>query len=130
MPTWNELREFARTNFTLDPNDEDDWFSLIVAFDDERTQQIVVSHYEAYDREWVGFRTSVCKGSEMSAEVALRHNGRLALGALVMDSEGDYMLSYQAPLATLDPGEFALPLEVLPSLADELEKAHTAKDDY
>ncbi|WP_127501974.1 YbjN domain-containing protein [Actinoplanes solisilvae] len=130
MPTWNELREFARTRYELEPTDGDDWFSLVLPTGDDRSQRILVNRYEAYDREWVAYRSFVCKESEMSPRVALRHNADLALGALALDEDGDYMLTYQAPLATLDQDEFTLPLEVLPAIADQFEKAHTALDDY
>lgn len=130
MPTWKELREFARTRYTLERTDGDDWFSLIMSIGDDRTQRITVNHYEAYDREWIVYRSFVCKQSEMSPEAALRHNADLALGAFALDEDGDYLLTYQAPLATLDQEEFTVLLDVLPAVADQFEKAHTARDDY
>ncbi|WP_433532894.1 hypothetical protein ACQPYA_13335 [Micromonospora sp. CA-263727] len=129
MPTWYELREHARTQYKLD-DIEDDWFSLLWSYRSERTQKIVVSRYEAFDQEWIEFRSFVCKEEELSPRVALRKNFDSTLGLLALDEEGDYALIHHALLATLDPNEFALPLRMLASLADELEDQLTARDDF
>lgn len=129
MPTWHELREHARTKYQLNKV-EDDWFSLVWAYEAERSQQIVVRRYEAFGQEWIEFRSYVCKGDEMSPKAALRKNSDLDLGALALDSDGDYALVHRAPIATLDPDEFALPLQVLATVADELEKEFSAGDDF
>jgi len=129
MPTWPELREHARTKFQLS-KDEQDWFSLVWSYDSGRTQQIVVSHYECFDQEWIEFRSYVCKEAEMTPRVALRKNSELSLGALALDAEGDYVLIHKAALASLDPDEFALPLQFLAATADEWEQQHAARDDF
>jgi len=129
MPTWHELREHARTAYTLN-QDEEAWFSLLWTFDSGRSQQVVVSHYQSFDQDWIEFRSYVCKEAEMTPRVALRKNAELALGALALDEDGDYVLSHKAALASLDPDEFALPLRVLARTADELESQHAARDDF
>jgi len=129
MPTWHELRQHARTAYTLSV-DEETWFSLVWSLDTERTQQIVVSHYEAMDRDWIEFRSYVCKEAEMTPRVALRKNEGLGLGALALDEDGDYVLIHRAALASLDPDEFVLPLRLIAQTADELEIQQTARDDF
>jgi hypothetical protein len=130
MPSWHELREHARTQYQVDKM-EDDWFSVLWSLDAEgRTQRIVVSRYEAYEQEWVEFRSFVCAGSEMSPRVALRWNDGLDIGALALDSDGDYALIHRAAIATLDQQEFALPLQAIAVVADEFENEYTAKDAY
>ncbi|GAA2706578.1 MULTISPECIES: hypothetical protein [Actinoplanes] len=129
MPTWHELREHARTQYTLEKI-EDEWFSVIWAQETGRSQRIVVSRYEAYGQEWVEFRSFVCAEAEMSPRVALRKNADLNMGALALDSDGDYLLVHRAAIATLDQQEFALPLQIVATIADQLEREFTAKDDY
>lgn len=129
MPSWHELREHARTQYTVDRL-EDDWFSVQWSFDDERTQRVVVSRYEAWEQEWVEFRSFICAESEMDPRVALRKNDSLNLGALALDDDGDYSLVHRAALATLDQAEFALPLQAIASIADRFENEHAAKDQY
>ncbi|MEV0128456.1 hypothetical protein AB0H83_08315 [Dactylosporangium sp. NPDC050688] len=129
MPTWYELREHARTQYKLEDLEED-WFSLLWTYESERTQKIMVSCYEAFDQQWVEFRSFVCKGEELKPRVALRKNDELSLGALALDDEGDYALIHHALLASLDPDEFALPLRVIAETADELEHQLSARDDF
>jgi hypothetical protein len=129
VPTWYELREHARTQYKLDDL-EDEWFSLIWSYDSERTQRILISRYESFGKEWIEFRSFVCKEEELSPRVALRKNDECTLGALALDGDGDYALIHHALLATLDPDEFALPLRMIASLADDLEHQLTARDDF
>jgi hypothetical protein len=129
MPTWHELQEHARSKYTLS-KDEDTWFNLLWSYQEGRSQMITVSRFECLDQEWIELRTFVCKEPEMAPRVALRKNEGFPLGALALDSDGDYLLIHKARLADLDAEEFELPLTMLASVADELEKQYTAKDDY
>ena len=129
MPTWGEVQEYARSKYVLS-KDEEQWFSLIWRYEGDRTQQIFVKRFSAYNQDWVEFRSFVCAGTELSPQVALRKNETFLVGALALDTDGDYCMIHNAPLATLDPEEFDLPLSVLASVADDLEKEHTIKDDY
>lgn len=129
MPTWGELKEYARSKYTLN-NDDEEGFSIVFKFDDDRTQLIGVHHYTAFDKDWIEFRTYVCKEAEMSPKVALKKNDDFALGGLALDEDGDYCLLYQAQLDTLDPDEFELPLNVLAHIADDLEEQFSAGDDH
>jgi hypothetical protein len=129
MPTWPELREHARSKYQLS-KDEEDWFCLLWSYDSGRSQQVVVHHYQCFDQDWIEFRSYVCKAEEMTPRGALRKNAELSLGALALDDDGDYVLIHRAALASLDPDEFALPLQVLATTADELEQQHAARDDF
>ncbi len=129
MPSWHELREHARTQYIVDRM-EDDWFSLQWSLNDDRTQRVVVSRYEAFDQEWVEFRSFICAEAELSPRVAVRKNDELNLGALALDADGDYSLVHRAALATLDQAEFALPVQAIASIADRFEVEHAAKDQY
>ena len=129
MPSWNELKEYARSKYVLD-DDTDEGFSLIFEFDNNRTQKIGISHFTAFDKDWIEFRSYVCKGTQMDKEVALRKNEDLAIGALALDDEGDYCLLYSVALDTMDPDEFEIPLHALAHVADELEAHYAASDDF
>lgn len=128
MPTWAELQEYARGKYLLD-DDEENWFSLVFNMDSGRTQKIRVRTFQAFDEAWIEFRSVVCKGSEMPAVVALRKNADFAIGALALDSDEDYVLVHNAPLATMDPAEFERPLHVIAGTADSLEKDYSAGND-
>jgi len=129
MPSWNELKEYARSKYVLD-DDADDGFSLIFEFDNDRTQKIGITHFTAFDKDWIEFRSYVCKEAQMDLKVALRKNEDFAIGALALDEDGDYCLLYSVPLDTMDPDEFELPLHVLAHIADDLEESYAASDDF
>lgn len=127
MPTWDELKEYARSKYKLS-NDEPDWFGVVFREDDGRTQKIIVRRFNAFSQEWIEFRTPICKQEEMAPVVALRKNGELAVGSLALVND-TYFLLHNAPLASLDIEEFELPLNVLATTADRLEKQYSAAND-
>ena len=128
MPNWAELQEYARGKYVLD-DDEPEFFSLVFRMDNGRTQKIRVRHFQAFDESWIEFRSVVCKGAEMPAKVALRKNCEFAIGALALDSDDDYVLIHNAPMATMDPNEFERPLHVIAGTADSLEKDYSEGND-
>ena len=127
MPTWTELQEFARSKYTL-ANDEESWFSVVFREENDRTQKIVVTRFTAFNKEWVEFRTAVCKEDEMAPVVALRKNAEMSIGFLAL-AKGMYWLLHNAALDTLDIVEFELPLEYLSTFADKLEQQYSAGND-
>ena len=129
MPSWPEIQEYARSKYNLN-HDTPGAFSLVFEFSNKRTQQISVHHFTAFDKDWVEFRSFICKEADMQPKVALRKNAGFAIGAIAMDDEGDYYVIYSLPLGTMDPEEFELPLHVLAHTADKLEQEFTAKDDF
>ncbi|WP_033337886.1 type III secretion system chaperone family protein [Catenuloplanes japonicus] len=129
MPTWHEIREHARSAYSLSGEDEDG-FALIWEYEGGRSQKISVRRFAFCEQDWVEFRSYVCKADEMSPRAALRKNAQFTVGALATDEDGDYFLVHQASLATLDPDEFGLPLRALATTADTLEKQHSERDDF
>ncbi len=129
MPTWNEIKDYARSKYKLMEDDER-YFSLVFGFSDGRSQKIFVRVFDAFDMQWVEFRSVVCNGDRMPAKVALKKNEEFACGALALDGDGDYVLIYNAPLPTMDPDEFELPLNVIARTADKLESEYSGDDDF
>ena len=129
MPTWNEIKDYARSKYKL-MEDEERYFSLVFGFSNDRSQKIFVRVFDAFDMQWVEFRSVVCHGDKMPAKVALKKNEEFACGALALDRDGDYVLIYNAPLPTMDPDEFELPLNVIARTADKLESEYSGDDDF
>lgn len=127
MPSWGELQEYAKSKYKLSV-DEEQRFALVFGYDDGRSQQIFVVRFDAFDREWIEFRTAVCREEEMSPKVALRKNAELAVGSLALE-EGMYLLLHNVGLKTMDLEEFEIPLHVLARTADNLEKQYASESD-
>jgi hypothetical protein len=129
MPTWAELREYARSKYKL-AKDEPDFFTLVFGFGDTRSQLILVRRFNAFDKEWIEFRSPICKEPALPHREALTKNLEFAVGAIGLEADGTYVLTYSLPLASMDPEEFELPLHVLAKTADTLEKSYAAADDF
>jgi hypothetical protein len=127
MPTWAEIQDYARSKYKLS-RDEDNSFALIWAYDNNRTQQIFVRRFEAFDEDFIEFRTPVCKEPEMSHTVALRKNAQFVVGALALE-DGHIFMMHNAPLRTMDIDEFEMPLHVLARTADKLEEEYSSGSD-
>jgi len=128
MPSWTDIQQYARSKYTL-AEDNEDIFSLVFRLPSERTQKIWVHKFEAFEEDWIEFRSVVCKFDELSPKIALRKNSSLVIGSLALDGDGDYVLLHNAPLATMDMDEFERPLHIIAHTADDLEKDYSEGDD-
>lgn len=128
MPTWGEIQQYARSKYTLQ-NDHEEHFSLVFGFDNDRTQLINVRHFNAFEKDWIEFRSCICKEAEMQYKVALKKNNDFVVGAIALDDDGEYYFIYSVCLESMDPEEFELPLHVIARTADKLESDYAASDD-
>jgi hypothetical protein len=129
VPTWNEIKDYARSKYRL-AEDEENWFSLVWSYDDGRSQKIWVRRFNAFDMDWLEFRSFVCKGDKIPPLVALKKNAGFACGHLALDNDGDYCFLYNAPLPTMDPDEFELPLHDIARTADQFESDYDGEDKF
>ncbi|MEM1416202.1 MAG: hypothetical protein AAGH15_14945 [Myxococcota bacterium] len=128
MPTWAEVQEYARSKYKL-AEDKENSFKLVFEYQNGRLQAVIVSRFEAMNREWCDFASAACRLDQMAAEVALRKNFQFAVGALCLDRD-IYVVRYSVQMATMDMEEFELPLHVVASTADKLEQEFAASDDF
>ena len=128
MPTWAEVQEYARSKYKL-AEDKENSFKLVFEYQNKRLQAVIVSRFEAMNREWCDFASACCKLSQMNPEVALRKNFQFAVGALCLDRD-IYVVRYSVQLATMDMEECELPLHVVASTADKLEKEVASEDQF
>lgn len=124
MSTWADLKSYARDKYRL-AIDEEQRFALVFAIPDGRTQQVVVTHFRALERDFIELRTPVCREEDLEAKAALRHNDTCSIGALALH-DGVYYLVHKALLRTLDNEEFELPLHAMALHADTIEARQTS----
>ncbi len=129
MPSWGDIQEYARLNYNVS-DDAAESFSIVMELEGERSQKVAIRHFEAVETEWIEFRSYVCKEADLAPRDALRRNADLPVGALALDENGDYFVSYAAAMATLDPEEFDIPLGLLVLLADALEEQLAGTDHH
>ncbi|MBI2895363.1 MAG: hypothetical protein HYY06_17545 [Deltaproteobacteria bacterium] len=130
MATWAEVQNHMRSTYTL-AADQPEWLSLDFQFENKRLQRIILSTFQALGKNWVSFRSRICRREQMDPEVAVRKTGNFAVGAIGLIGEGDnayYEMIYSTMLETLDPEELELPLHVICRTADEIEAEITHED--
>ena len=127
MPSWNEIRDYARQKYAL-AQEADSWFSVVFSYEDNRSQLIVVRLFSAYDREWIEFRSAVCREEDLEEREALTRNMDLPVGALGL-SEGMYYMTHAVCLEQLQHEEFDLPLQIIARTADELEEQYSPAEE-
>ncbi len=127
MPSWAEVQEYARSKYKL-AEDKDNSFKLVFEYQNKRLQAVIVSKFEAMNREWCDFASACAKADQINPEVALRKNFQFAVGALCLDRD-IYIVRYTVQMATMDMEEFELPLQVVASTADKLEAEFTGGGD-
>ncbi|HUB06622.1 MAG TPA: hypothetical protein VMB50_06460 [Myxococcales bacterium] len=134
MPTWQEIQQYARSKYKLD-DDDADFFSLVWAYDDNRSQKVIVRRFHAFDQDWLSIRSAVCDETKLDPKVALQRNGDFAVGALALVPQGEgkpllYIMSHTVPLKDMDLDEFELPLHVIANTADNLEQTYAGQDHF
>lgn len=127
MATWSEVQSFAREKFAL-ADDEPEYFKILLQFPDGRGQAVVVSTYDAMGQSWCDFSSAACTREHLDPEEALKENYRLAAGALCLD-EDVYVVRYCLRLEDLCVERFELPLHIVASAADTIEKRVTGGAD-
>ncbi len=128
MPSWSEVQNYARSKYELQEDNENS-FKIVFEWEDGRYQAVIVTRFEAMNREWCDFASAACKVDQMPAEVALKKNFVFAVGALALD-ENIYVVRYSVPLGTMDMEEFELPLHVVARTADKLEREFGGGDEF
>ena len=127
MPTWADVQEYARSKYKLAADDENS-FKLVFEYENDRLQAVIVSRFEAMGREWCDFASAACKLDQLSPEQALKKNFEFAVGALCLD-EDIYVVRYSVQLDTMDMEEFELPLHVVATTADKIEREFAGEAD-
>ena len=127
MAAWEDVRRFLEEHYRVTEAD-DERLGVLLSFDNQRRQHVTVYRFEAYDRQWLGFETRICRKELLEPEEACRLNVKMPVGHVALDSEGFYVARHTALLDTLDLDELLLPLHVVTSLADKLEEELTGRD--
>lgn len=119
----------VKQRYVLD-NDDDEGFSVEFTFDHGRKQLVGVHRFTAFEQTFIEFRTYVCHEADMELREALTNNDDFVLGALALDTDGDYALLYSTPIAPLSTFDFDLLLQSLARQADKLETQYAGTDQY
>ncbi|HJP79437.1 MAG TPA: hypothetical protein VJ914_34505 [Pseudonocardiaceae bacterium] len=130
MATWEDLVAFVRTEYRVTRMEPEE-VRLLLEFDDERRQMVILSR-EVLDKreEWVQIASPCGKADEVDLRQLLAELGETSVvgGAVIM---GDYVvLRHALPLENLDINEFVDPLGLVAGTADMIEERYVGGDGY
>ncbi|MGW5644832.1 hypothetical protein ACWEV3_34870 [Saccharopolyspora sp. NPDC003752] len=144
MATWEDLLEFVRTEYRVVPGgaeegepeyriieDSEDEIRLLVEYEDDRSQIVIVCH-ERLDgsEDWVQVVSVIGRAESVNLRKLLEELGQTSVvcGALII---GDHVvLRHSLPLLNLDINEFTDPLNFVAETADHLEELFFRNDDH
>lgn len=130
MATWEDLVAFVRSEYRVTRMEPEE-VRLLLEFDDERRQMVILSR-EVMDKreEWVQIASPCGKADEVDLRQLLAELGETSVvgGAVIM---GEYVvLRHALPLENLDINEFVDPLGLVAGTADMIEERYVGGDGY
>lgn len=130
MATWGDLVAFVRSEYRV-TRIEDDEVRLLLEFDDERRQMVILAR-EVLDKreEWVQIASPCGRVAEVDLPQLLTELAETSVvgGAVIM---GEYVvLRHALPLENLDINEFVDPLSLIAGTADQIEERYVGGDGY
>jgi hypothetical protein len=130
VATWEDLVTFVRTEYRVTKVEPDE-VRLLVEFEDERRQMVILAR-EVLDKreEWVQIASPCGKAAEVDLAQLLTELGSTTVvgGAVIM---GEYVvLRHSLPLENLDINEFVDPLGLIAGTADVIEERYVGGDGY
>jgi hypothetical protein len=130
MATWGDLVAFVRSTYRI-IKDEQDEIRIMVRFDDDRKQVVIVYRERLDQREdWVQIASPCGRAADVDIASMLVELGMTSVvGGLVIMGE-HVVIRHSLPLENLDINEFTDPLELIASAADEMEQKYTGGDNY
>lgn len=147
MATWQDLRAYIRSEYRPAPEEDEDELleepefrviessdeeiRILVEYDDDRSQIVIVCHERLDDHEdWVQVVSVIGRASDADIRKVLEELGQVSAvcGAVII---GDYLvLRHALPLLHLDINEFVDPLNFVAETADHLEELFFHEDDH
>jgi len=128
MASWDELRNYIKSNYTGEM-DELDVFYLDFGLDNGRTQKVVIRRTPLEGADWVQIFTPVCEEGDIAPRDALALNGTMTIGGLVL-IDGTICFRHYLPLKDLDADEFDVSLHLAVAVGDRLEQEIVGVDRY
>lgn len=130
MASWEQLTRYVRMKYEIQDESEDE-LRILYAFEDERTQVVLLRHEPMRNGDdWVQIASPCGDASKVDLMGVLTEIGEnsAACGAAVIN--GYLIVRHALPLANLDFNELDEPLELLANTADIVEETYFGGDSF
>jgi hypothetical protein len=128
MATWREVQQHMRGTYRLQ-DDQPEMMSMVWAYDDDRSQKIIVRRYKAAKRDMVEFKSAFARKGDVDAETMLENNSKLPLATVALSGDV-YLVVYNALLDNLVLVDFDFMLSRVAAVADTLEEKYVRRDEF
>ncbi|WP_408641856.1 hypothetical protein [Saccharopolyspora oryzae] len=142
MATWEDLAEFVRAEYAVAEDaeteteyriieDSGDEIRVLVEYEDDRSQIVIIGREELDGREdWVQVLSVIGRAAEVDLQKLLVELGQVSVvcGAVIVGEH--VLLRHAVPLLNLDINEFTDPLNFIAETADHLEEMFYRHDDH
>lgn len=128
MRHWTDVQEHMRQKYRLQ-DDQSDMMSMVWAYDDGRSQKIIVRRYTAFSREMVEFKSAFARKDDVDPVAMLRKNSELPLATVALSGDV-YIVVYNALLEAMSMADFDLVLSRVAAVADTLEEKYVRQDEF
>lgn len=120
MPSWAELKDFVHKRYEIS-DEQQDSFKLVFEYDNQRLQAVVVSRFEAMEREFCDLSAACCRASELDPREALKKSFGFAIGSLCLDHDV-YVVRYSVPVDSMNLDDLELVLHLVASTAEQIDR--------
>lgn len=127
MASWNDIQAHLRATYRLQ-TDEPTSMAMTWAYEDGRSQKIVVRKFENGGVDMVEFKSPFAKLGGPDPIELLRENSRIPIGAVALSSDF-YLIVHNVEIAPLTLDAFDGLMARVAGLADKLETKHAALQD-
>ncbi|WP_246154275.1 hypothetical protein [Saccharopolyspora hirsuta] len=142
MATWEDLAAFVRAEYAVAEDleteteyriieDSDDEIRVLVEYEDDRSQIVIICREELDGREdWVQVVSVIGRAADVDLQKLLWELGQVSVvcGAVIVGEH--VLLRHAVPLLNLDINEFTDPLNFVAETADHLEEMFFRDDDH
>ncbi len=128
MTTWSDVQKHMREHYDL-LDDKPDMMSMVWAYDDGRSQKIIVRRFDAAGREMVEFKSAFARRDDVGPEEMLQRNSTLPLATVALANDV-YLVVYNALLTHMHLDDFDFCLSRVAAVADTLEEQYARRDAF
>ena len=128
MASWTDIQAHMRSTYRLQM-DEPKVIAMTWAYEDGRTQKIVVRRFEDNERDMVEFKSPFARQGQVDPVELLRENSRLPFGAVALAGEV-FLVVHNALLDEMPVTDFEFLVGRVAAAADHLERQHADGDTF
>lgn len=128
MAEWSEVQSYMRKTYRLQ-DDEPEMMSVVWAYEDGRTQRVIVRRYRADERDMVEVKSPFSRAGAVAPDVLLRENAQMTLATIAQSGEV-YLVVYNLILDCADVVSFDFVLKRVAATADALEEKYGRSDEF